>query len=384
MGKCVVCGKRGLFLKVNQQGICFNCESRLEQERIRNRYELLLRLSKCIKENVSLPDDPIERLDEIYKIEEKIEECKRLREAAEKLNSDISFAEYLEKCITYNSASDKSIGFGRLKEFGITVWTGKYTRENPCDKLVEELIKQSDIYLKGWQDVIEMINRGAKFEKRLRGLPVVEISKAETDTDTGSKTKKVGDIDSLIKYSRITAKTDYNRTGNFVSIDTETTGLSAYNDGITEISAIKFADWKPIQVFHTLINPSVKIPKNIEEITGITNEMVTDAPSFYEIIPCLDMFIGSSNIVGHNLPFDLKFLYMNGYDFTGQKRKYYDTLSLIKSVLKKGDIENYKLTTLCEYYCIRDNIGAHRSSSDAMATGYLFNEIAKQKCEMAR
>ena len=126
--------------------------------------------------------------------------------------------------------------------------------------------------------------------------------------------------------------------------------------------------------------------------------MVADAPTFSQVIDNLNSFVGNSNIVGHNLPFDLKFLYRHGYDFTTQKRKYYDTCEIAQKTLKKPkmkwdkeneeyvvndnydyDVENYKLTTLCDYYKIRDNSFAHRALSDALATGILFKRIAMDK-----
>ena len=133
-------------------------------------------------------------------------------------------------------------------------------------------------------------------------------------------------------------------------------------------------------------------------INNITDDMVADAPAFMQIIDSLNAFVGKSNIVGHNLPFDLKFLYRYGYDFTANKRRYYDTCEIAKKTLKKPklkwdkdfdeyvidydcdyDVEDYKLTTLCDYYQIRDNMFAHRALSDALATGELFKCLAKDR-----
>lgn len=200
----------------------------------------------------------------------------------------------------------------------------------------------------------------------------------------------VSSIENLetIKYSNITAKTNYERLGNFVSIDIETTGLSHIKDKIIEISAINFEYWEPTKIFTTLINPKIPIPDKIINLTGITDEMVKDAPSFEDIICDLASFIGSKNIVGHNLEFDLKFLFFNGLNISDQKRKYYDTLQIAKKTLKSYnekrnnidyDVDNYKLTTLCDYYKIRGNLYAHRADSDCMAAGYLLKNLAKDK-----
>ena len=148
----------------------------------------------------------------------------------------------------------------------------------------------------------------------------------------------------------------------------------------------------------TLLNPGKHIPDKASAINNITDDMVADAPAFMQIIDSLNAFVGKSNIVGHNLPFDLKFLYRYGYDFTANKRRYYDTCEIAKKTLKKPklkwdkdfdeyvidydcdyDVEDYKLTTLCDYYQIRDNMFAHRALSDALATGELFKCLAKDR-----
>ena len=69
----------------------------------------------------------------------------------------------------------------------------------------------------------------------------------------------------------------------FIVIDVETTGLDLYNDKIIEISAVKFKNKKIIDKFTKLINPNKKIPPFIENLTGITNQDVSDSPEFNEI-----------------------------------------------------------------------------------------------------
>lgn len=101
-------------------------------------------------------------------------------------------------------------------------------------------------------------------------------------------------------------------------------------DSLLEVAAIKFEDWTPIEKFHTLINPGKHIPEEATQVNNITDDMVINSPKFSQVIESLDKFIGNSNIVGHNLPFDLKFLYRNGHDFLASKRKYYDTLEIAK------------------------------------------------------
>lgn len=116
----------------------------------------------------------------------------------------------------------------------------------------------------------------------------------------------------------------------------------------------------------------------IAHALGVTaDEMVEEAPSIASVIRDFDSFIGSDNLVGHNLPFDLGFLDYAGSDYFSVKRKYYDTLNLAK--LLNLSVRDNKLTTLCEHFYIRDNSSAHRSASDALAAGLLFKKLVDLK-----
>ena len=176
-------------------------------------------------------------------------------------------------------------------------------------------------------------------------------------------------------------------------VDTETTGLSASRDKIVELSAIRFEGFEPVEVFETLINPGKEISLAAQAVNHITTEMVQDAPYIWEVMPSFNAFINGHSIVGHNLPFDLKFLLKAGLQL-GEKQRLFDTLDLAKRTIKKGrrvwdkelhcyfdeceafeEVPNYKLETLCQFYLICDHCN-HRASGDALATGYLFHALA--------
>jgi DNA polymerase III epsilon subunit family exonuclease len=121
----------------------------------------------------------------------------------------------------------------------------------------------------------------------------------------------------------------------FIALDLETTGLKPGTDGITEISAYKFVDGQPAEEYSHLINPGMKIPKEIVELTGITPEMVKDAPPITDILPELTDFIGDNPIVGHMIKFDISFLEFQ-YELAGRSFpdvKVYDTLILARTFL---------------------------------------------------
>jgi DNA polymerase III epsilon subunit-like protein len=125
--------------------------------------------------------------------------------------------------------------------------------------------------------------------------------------------------------------------------------------------------------------------------------MVVDCPMFSQIAQAFECYISGCNVVGHNLPFDLRFIYVCGCELS-DKVRYYDTLKLAKLILKKSgsqqydyhtgeyyrldendsNVEDYKLDTLCDYYSIRRSC-SHRSLSDCLATVKLFENLIDDK-----
>jgi DNA polymerase III epsilon subunit family exonuclease len=94
----------------------------------------------------------------------------------------------------------------------------------------------------------------------------------------------------------------------YVVIDCETTGLHPQRQRVIEVAAIRLRGGKRVETFQTLINPHRRIPDYISKFTGITSEMTATAPGFGRIVDQLRQFIGSAIIVGHNIPFDIRFL----------------------------------------------------------------------------
>ena len=99
---------------------------------------------------------------------------------------------------------------------------------------------------------------------------------------------------------------------SLVAIDLETTGLDPLKDAIIEIAAVRFSGTRVEAEWTSLINPARAIPALITQLTGITNDMVRNAPPIKAVIQELADFIGDSPVVGHNVQFDLGFLRKNG------------------------------------------------------------------------
>ena len=161
----------------------------------------------------------------------------------------------------------------------------------------------------------------------------------------------------------------------YAILDIETTGLSPINDKITEI-AIYIHDGKNvIKEYSTLINPDRNIPYNITRLTGITNEMVKDAPQFWEVAKDIVILTEGKSIVAHNASFDYNFIRNEfkslGYNY---KRDKLCTVKLSRKIIPKH--KSYSLGKLCKELGIEIE-GRHRAAGDALATVKLFEHLLK-------
>jgi len=152
--------------------------------------------------------------------------------------------------------------------------------------------------------------------------------------------------------------------GTFVSFDLETTGLDAKTDFVIEFGAVKVVDGVLTERYQQFIKPPVRIPKFIQKLTGITNDMVQDAPVFGDVVDDLYDFLGDHPLVAHNIHFDYNFLNTKRELIDGipLKNELLDTLSLVRTL--RYDSINHKLGTIAEFYGLSKE-GAHRADYDA-------------------
>ncbi|MCF7822952.1 MAG: ribonuclease H-like domain-containing protein [Candidatus Marinimicrobia bacterium] len=152
--------------------------------------------------------------------------------------------------------------------------------------------------------------------------------------------------------------------GTFVSFDLETTGLDPKTDYVIEIGAVKVVNGIATERYQQFVKPPIRIPKFIEKLTGIDDEMVRNSPSFEDVVDDLYDFLGNHPLVAHNVYFDHNFLsvkrdLIDGYPL---KNQLIDTLSLVRTV--RYDMINHKLGTVAEFYGLSKE-GAHRADYDA-------------------
>jgi DNA polymerase-3 subunit epsilon len=162
----------------------------------------------------------------------------------------------------------------------------------------------------------------------------------------------------------------------YAVVDIETTGGSARLERITEIAIYLHDGKRIVEEYSTLVNPERTIPYFITSLTGITNEMVEDAPKFYEVAKKIVEMTEGAVFVAHNARFDYSFIRqefgMLGYNF---RRPLLDTVALSRKLLPGH--KSYSLGKLCTDLGIEIN-GRHRASGDALATVRLLEMLLER------
>lgn len=160
-------------------------------------------------------------------------------------------------------------------------------------------------------------------------------------------------------------------------IDIETTGGKASRDKITEIGVVLHDGQQIIETYESLINPECYIPYGITQLTGITQEMVQDAPKFYEVAKEIVQLTEGAIFVAHNVRFDYGFLkheFMRlGYTFS---RKQLCTVRLSREAFP--GLRSYSLGNLITHFGISTD-ARHRALADAMATTELLEKVLAQQ-----
>ncbi|MED4014830.1 exonuclease domain-containing protein [Sutcliffiella cohnii] len=164
----------------------------------------------------------------------------------------------------------------------------------------------------------------------------------------------------------------------YVVLDLETTGNSPKkNEKIIQVGAVLVENGEITERFASFVNPGCSISPFIEHLTGISNELVKNAPTFSQIAPMLIDMLEGASLVAHNVPFDLSFLQyeLKENGFEPFKGKAIDTVELSRILLPTQS--SYKLTDLATFYSFtHDN--PHRADSDAEVTAFIFLELLKK------
>lgn len=168
---------------------------------------------------------------------------------------------------------------------------------------------------------------------------------------------------------------------DFVVLDLETTGLDPQFDEIIEFAALRVRNGEIIDSFSTFIKPEYEVDDFITKLTGITNEMLSDAPPPKKILPTIREFIGDDIVVGHNVNFDINFLYDGFENIFGKPftNDFVDTMRLSRKALP--DLQHHRLIDIAKALDVIPD-GTHRALKDCNTVFSCFCKIREHVCAL--
>lgn len=163
---------------------------------------------------------------------------------------------------------------------------------------------------------------------------------------------------------------------DYTVVDIETTGLSPDKCEIIEISALRVRNDEIVDTFSTLIKPSKKIDPFIVRLTGITDDMVAEAPKIKAVLPEFMNFVAEDYILGHNVNFDINFIYDNWKKYFKKEfnNDYIDTMKLSRV---HCDLPSHRLKALAKHYDVSIK-GHHRALVDCEITFKIYKHIKNE------
>ncbi|MDQ5844884.1 MAG: exonuclease domain-containing protein [Acidobacteriota bacterium] len=168
---------------------------------------------------------------------------------------------------------------------------------------------------------------------------------------------------------------------DFVVVDVEATGAKLPPNRIIELGAYKIRGRQIVDKFMTLVNPEIAIPRFVMNLTGISNEMVKQAPLFAEVAPRWLEFVEDAVLIAHNAPFDTNFLnHEIARVYPGQRmiNAHLCTVTLSRRAIP--GLTNYRLDTVADHFSIPIH-ARHRAGSDARATAEIFLHLLDRLAE---
>jgi ATP-dependent DNA helicase DinG len=163
---------------------------------------------------------------------------------------------------------------------------------------------------------------------------------------------------------------------SIVALDIETTGLDPDKDLILEIGAVRFTNRRVEDEWSSLINPGRPIPAHITQLTGITDQMVREAPPLQTVLPIFKKFVGDSPVLGHNVRFDLAFLRRKGVLALNDAMDTYELASILLPTAGR-----YNLQALAQLLSVPVS-AAHRALNDAQVTRSLYQRLFERALEL--
>lgn len=373
MAFCKRCGKRLLLPTIIAGDYCSKCQNEieaekknLEQEKQAAKQEQLDYAAHCLSElvstykksHISITDSSIEDLKEAKN------NCARCIELIQELPNVPEIDSVLINSVSVLSRRLPSYELQGIGRVDLDFHKNQIILDRPYHEL-QNLCKTYD----------SLIENSVRFESYMKSLHSVHITPTNFTQPFESSTLNLP----TLKTRNITARTPISSLNNFIVLDTETTGLSPAHNEIIQISAIRFLNFIPVENFSTYIKPRKGLNPEAARVNNITDDLVADAPYFEQIQNALLEYLDTDTpLVGHNISFDLNFLFSSGIPFSAMaSRRIYDTLDLSKREF--SDMNSYSLKYLCRHVLKISRSNSHDSLSDALATGLLFEKICRQR-----
>ena len=163
---------------------------------------------------------------------------------------------------------------------------------------------------------------------------------------------------------------------SYVALDLETTGLNPKQDKIIEIGAVRVENGQETGRFHTMLNPHRELEERITELTGISGDMLKDAPDIVDILEEFLAFCGELPLLGHRVIFDYSFVKRaavnQGMSF---EKNGIDTLTICRHFMPAE--ESKRLGAACAFYGLQQE-SAHRALGDALDAHRLYQKLVEK------
>ena len=187
----------------------------------------------------------------------------------------------------------------------------------------------------------------------------------------------INDVDDRVV---VHGESDAGLDDEIVCFDIETTGLNRETEYLTEIGAVVLKNGEICERYNTFVHPEKPIPREVVGLTGITDEMVADAPSQSEALNHFLDWVGDRPLAAHNADFDMSFLAI-GCERMGRpfRNASIDTLILAQNLLP--DLGKYKLDIVANRLNLPE-FNHHRASDDAATVGYMLMPFRKMLSDM--
>jgi DNA polymerase III epsilon subunit family exonuclease len=219
-------------------------------------------------------------------------------------------------------------------------------------------------------EIVDAVFKVSHIDEELAGLLVGDLIKDD---------RRFKIIDgSTIELQAYDSESGLLKELDFVVVDVEATGAKMPPNRIIELGAYRISGGRIVDDFVTLVNPEISIPRFVMALTGISNEMVKEAPLFAEVAPKWLEFVADAVLIDHNAPFDTNFInHEISRVYPGHRMINPHLCTVTLSRRAVPGLANYRLDTVSDHFSI-PIIHRHRAGSDARATAEVFIRILER------